>query len=74
MNYTSNKPDISTPNTFNIFSITHQENYMKDKYDTLIKFDENPNITKHYFYHLIYNYFKENETTVDFDFVENTDD
>jgi len=65
-------PELSE-NDYLFFSIVHPESCMGDKYDVSIKFDENPRIAKHYFNHLIYNYFKENAAAVGFDFVDNVE-
>lgn len=55
------------------FSIAHPEGCTGDKYNITIQFTENPRIAKHYFNHLIYNYFKENAAAVGFDFVDNVE-
>jgi hypothetical protein len=65
-------PELSDKETL-FFSIVHPEGCTGDKYDISIKFDENSRIAKHYFNHLIYNYFKENAAAVGFDFVDNVE-
>jgi len=55
------------------FSIVHPESCTGDKYNISIQFSECTRIAKHYFNHLIYNYFKEKASAVGFDFVDNVE-